>query len=108
MHGVFGPIVVDREVEFVSGRKWILPVFVYCGFGKLEGGRLVFSWVGGVVGGDMVLEVLAPRRGEGQVMLNGLRSSTVRGVLFGRVKGLELLRAACELIHSCSMRQKWV
>ena len=60
MHGVFGPIIVDRDVGFVSGRKWILPVFVYCGLRKLEGGRLVISWVGAVVGGDMVLEVLAP------------------------------------------------
>ena len=63
MHGVFGPNVVDWDVRFVGGRKWVLPVFVYCGFRKLEGGRLVISWVGGVVGGDMVLEVLAPEEG---------------------------------------------
>ena len=35
MHGVFGPIIVDRDVGFVSGRKWNLPVFVYCGLRKL-------------------------------------------------------------------------
>ena len=63
MHRVFSPIVVDWDVGFVSGRKGILPVFVYCVFRKLEGDRLVLSWVGGVSEGDMVLEALASEEG---------------------------------------------
>ena len=49
----------------MSGGKGILPVFIYCGFRKLEGGRLVISWVGGVGEGEMVLEarILASEEG---------------------------------------------
>ena len=63
MHRVFSPIVVDRDVGFVSGRKGILPNFIFCEVRKLEGSGLVLSWVGGVSGGDVVLKVLASEDG---------------------------------------------
>ena len=59
VHDVLSPVVVDRDVRFVGGRKGILPTFIDVGFGKLEGSGLVFSWVGGVGGSDMILKVLA-------------------------------------------------
>ena len=63
MHRVFSPIVVDRDVRFVSRRKGILPIFIYLGFRELEGSGLVLSWVGGMSGGDVVLKVLASEDG---------------------------------------------
>ena len=63
MHNVFSPIVVDRNVRFVIGRKGILPIFINFGFGKLEGSGFVFSWIGGVCGSDVVLKVLASEDG---------------------------------------------
>ena len=36
VHNVFCPGVVYRDVRFISWRKRVLPVFIYCGFRKLE------------------------------------------------------------------------
>ena len=63
MHDVFSPVVVDRDIRFVSRGKGILPTFINFGFGKLEGCGLMFSWVGGMSGSDMILKVLASENG---------------------------------------------
>ena len=36
VHNVFSPSVVDRDVGFIGRWKWILPIFIDCGFRELE------------------------------------------------------------------------
>ena len=63
LHRVLSPVVVDRDVRFVSGLKGILPIFIYFGFGKLEGSRLVLCWISRMSRGNVVLKVLATEDG---------------------------------------------
>ena len=36
MHSVFSPSVVDQDIGFIGRWKWILPIFINCGFRELE------------------------------------------------------------------------
>ena len=63
MHNVFSPVNIDRDIRFMGRRKGILLVFINFGIGKLEGYGLMFGWVGGMGGGDVILEVLSSEDG---------------------------------------------